>query len=107
MRIEDQRAQGCVAVTAWRRDALDDRLQDLVDPDTLLGRSQDAVITRQAHDTFDLFTHNLRLSAGQVDLVDDGHDLEVVLEGQVDVGERLCFHALRCVDDQQRAFARR
>ena len=107
VRIEDQRPQGCFAVTAWRRNALDDSLEDLVDADALLGRRQDAVLAWQAHDALDLFAHHLRLSAGQVDLVDDGHDLEVVLEGQVDVGERLRFHALRRVDHQQRAFARR
>ena len=42
---------------------------------------------------------------GQVDLVDDRHDLEVVVERQVDVGQRLRLDALRGVDDQDRALA--
>ena len=45
--------------------------------------------------------------AGQVDLVDDRDDLEVVVEREVGVGERLRLDALRGVDDQQRAFAGR
>ena len=44
--------------------------------------------------------------AGQIDLVDDRDDLEVVLDREVRVGERLRLDALRRVDQQQRAFAR-
>ncbi len=50
--------------------------------------------------------HALRVGGGQVDLVDDRHDLVVVLDALVDVGQGLRFDALRRVDDQQRAFAR-
>ena len=41
----------------------------------------------------------------QVDLVEDRDDLEVVLEREVDVGDRLRLDALRRVDDEQRALA--
>ena len=43
----------------------------------------------------------------QVDLVQHRDDREVVVERQVDVGERLRLHALRGVDDQDGALARR
>jgi hypothetical protein len=42
---------------------------------------------------------------GQVDLVDDRDDRQVVLERQVQVVDCLRLHALHGVDDQQRAFA--
>ena len=42
----------------------------------------------------------------QIDLVDDRDDLEVVLDREIGVGQRLRFDALRRVDEQQRAFAR-
>ena len=45
------------------------------------------------------------IGGGQVDLVDHRHDLVVVLDRLIDVGQRLRFDALRGVDDQQRAFA--
>jgi len=45
------------------------------------------------------------LGGGQVDLVDDGDDLVVVLDRLVDVGEGLRLDPLRGVDDQERAFA--
>ena len=41
----------------------------------------------------------------EVDLVERGDDLEVVLEGEVAVGERLGLDALRGVDDQDDALA--
>ncbi len=41
----------------------------------------------------------------QVDLVEHGDDLEVVVDGQVGVGHRLGLDPLRGVDDQHRAFA--
>ena len=83
----------------------DDRFEDLVDADALLGRGQDAVLAGQADDALDLLAHHFGLGAGQVDLVDDRDDLEVVLDGQVDVGQRLRLDALGGVDDQQRALA--
>ena len=46
------------------------------------------------------------LRARQIDLVDDRDDLEVVLDREVGVGERLRLDALRRVDEQQRPFAR-
>ena len=46
-----------------------------------------------------------RLRARQVDLVDDRDDLEVVLDREVGVGQRLRLDALRGVDQQQRALA--
>ncbi len=59
-----------------------------------------------ADDLLDLAPHQLRVGVGEVDLVDDGDDLEVVVDGLVDVGERLRLDALGRVDDQQRAFTR-
>ena len=106
VRVEDQRAQRRRAVALRRRDALDDGLEDLVDADALLGRGQDAVVAGQPDDTLDLLARHLRLGAGQVDLVDDRDDLEVVLEGEVDIGQRLRLDALGGVDHQQGAFAR-
>ena len=48
----------------------------------------------------------LGISAGEVDLVDDCDDCEVLLERQVDIGHRLGFDTLRGIDDEQRALAR-
>jgi hypothetical protein len=54
---------------------------------------------------FDFLFNALRLCGGEVYLVHDRQYFEVVVEGQVCVRERLRFYALRCVDDEYRAFA--
>ena len=55
---------------------------------------------------FDHLLGALDVGAGQVDLVDDGNDLQPVIDRDVGVGQRLRFDALRRVHHQQRAFAR-
>ena len=83
----------------------DDRLEDLVDADARLGRGQDRARGVDADDLLDLLLGALGLGAGQVDLVDDRDDLEVVVEGEVGVGQRLRLDALGRVHHQQRALA--
>ena len=57
----------------------------------------------EADDVLDLALGFVRLRARQVDLVDDRDDLEVVLDREVGVGQRLRLDALRRVHQQQRA----
>ena len=47
-----------------------------------------------------------RVGGRQVDLVERGDDLEVVLEGQVAVGQGLGLDALGRVDEEDHALAR-
>ena len=46
-----------------------------------------------------------RLGGGQIDLVEHRDDLQVVLDGEVEVGQRLRLDALGGVDEQDRALA--
>ena len=59
----------------------------------------------EADHVLDLLLDALGLGGGQVDLVEDRHDLVVGVERLVDVGERLRLDALGCVDHEQRALA--
>ncbi len=45
------------------------------------------------------------LGAGQVDLVEHGDDGQIMVDGHVQVGQRLRLDALRGVDEQHRALA--
>ena len=47
----------------------------------------------------------LGLGGGQVDLVEDRHDLEPGIDRLIDIGQGLGFDALAGIDHQQRAFA--
>ena len=59
----------------------------------------------EADGLFDHLLGALDVGAGEIDFVDDGDDLEAVRDGEVGVGECLGLDALRCIDDEQRAFA--
>ena len=63
-------------------------------------------VGRDAEHTLDLSGEPFRVGAGEVDLVEDGNDLEVVVDGLVGVGEGLGLDALRRVDEQDGAFTR-
>ena len=92
-------------VVARRRHPLHDRVQHVADAQPALRGGQDRVRAVQADRRLDLLGDALRLRRRQVDLVEDGDDLEVVLQRQVDISERLGLDALGRVDDQQRALA--
>ena len=80
------------------------RFQHVVNPNALLGADQDRVAGIDADHLLDLLANPLGLCCWQVDLVDDGNNLEVVVESKVRIGEGLSFDPLRGVDHQQRAF---
>ena len=54
-----------------------------------------------------LATGLLRLCARQIDLVDHRNDLEVVLDREIGIRQRLGFNALRRIDEQERALTGR
>ena len=98
--------RGASGVARWRRQPLHDRFENLVDAGAFLGAGQNRIAGIEADDVLDLPLRLVGLRARQVDLVDDRDDLEVVLDRQVGVGERLRLDALRRIDEQQRALAR-
>ena len=103
--VDQHRLQRRVDVALRRRQAGDDRLQHVVDAEAGLGRDHHRVGGIEADHLLDLLLDALRLGGGQVDLVEDRHDLVVVVDRLVDVGERLRLDALAGVDDEQRALA--
>ena len=104
--VDEHRLQRRAAVALGRGDALDDRVEHFLDADARLGAGHDRVRGVEPDHFLDLGADLFGLGGGEVDLVDDGDDLMVVLDRLVDVGERLRLDSLRRVDDEQRAFAR-
>ena len=84
----------------------DDRLEDLGHAGAVLGRGEDDLLARDREDVLELLDHELGLGRRQVDLVDDRDDRQILLEREVDVGDRLRLDALGGVDDEDRALAR-
>ena len=103
--VEDQGFQRGVRVAGGGGNVGDDPLQHLIDVQAGLGRDPGRIQTGQADHILHFLRHLVRVGTGQVDLVQDGHQLEVVLEGHIGVGEGLCLDALRGIDHKDRTLA--
>ena len=103
--VDQQRLERRVAVALGRRQALDHRLQQVVDADAGLGRDPDRLGRVDADHVLDLPGDPLGIGRRQVDLVEDRDDLVVGLDRVIGVGERLRLDALAGIDHQQRALA--
>ena len=104
-RVEDHRPGRGVGVALRRRDAGDDLVEQLLDAVAGLGADPQHVVGVAADDVGDLRGVPVRVRGGQVDLVEDRDDREVLLQRQVQVRQRLRLDALRGVDEQHRALA--
>ena len=105
--VEDERLERRGGVAGGRGHVRHDVLKHCVDVHAVFRADLRRVLRGQPDDLLHLVLHALRVSRGQVDLVDDGEYLKVVVEREIGVGERLRLHALRGVDYQHRALARR
>jgi hypothetical protein len=105
VRIENKRLQRGFRIALGRRQPMDNRLEDLRDADALLGRDEQGPVRIEAQVLVDLLLDAVDIGGRQIDFVDDRNDLEIVLHGQVEVGQGLGFDPLAGVDQEQRPFA--
>ena len=103
--VEDQGLERRGGRPSRRRQPRDDGLENLRDTGALLRAGEQRTCPVEPDDVRDLATGLFRLGAREIDLVDDRDDFEVVLDGEIGIGERLGLDALRGVHEQQRAFA--
>ena len=105
-RVEDQGARRRVRVAGGRRDPVDDRVEHVSDAVARLRRDPEDAVRRLADERGELERGLVRIGLRKVDLVGDGDDLELVVEREIGVGERLRLDPLRGVDEQERPLAR-
>ena len=103
--VKDQRLQRGVLVARRRGHQLDHAFQHFVNAKTDFRADERRFGRIQTDHVLDFRAHLVRPRAGQVNLVDDRHDLKIVIERHIHVGQRLRLHALRRVHHQQRALA--
>ena len=103
--VEDEGLEGGFGVALRGREEVDDGLEDGGDVEAGLGGDGDRVVGREADGLFNHLLGALDVGGGEIDLVDDGDDLEAVGDGEIGVGEGLGFDALGGIDDEQGAFA--
>ena len=84
-----------------------DILQHRVDVQPRLGGDFRGVLGGQADDIFNLVLHPLGVGGGQVDFVEHRENLQIVLKGQIGVGQGLGLDALGGVHDEHRPLAGR
>ncbi len=83
-----------------------DLVEQLLDAHAGLAAHAQHVLGLAADEARELLRVLLGVGRRQVDLVQHRDDLQVVLEREVEVRERLRLDALRGIDEQDRAFAR-
>ena len=103
--IEDEDAQGRFGVTFGLGDEVDDGFENFLDTDAVFGGGEDGSTGVEADELFDLLADAFGLGGGEVDFVDNRDDFEVMVEGEVGIGEGLGFDTLGGIDDEEGAFA--
>jgi hypothetical protein len=98
--VENERLQRCCGIAFRRWHALNNGFQQLVHAQAGFAAGTEDVLQLAADEVHDLVLHLLRVGAGQVHLVQHGNDLQVVLQGQVEVADGLRLNALGGVHDQ-------
>ena len=93
-RVDDQRLQRCARVTFRRRNAFNQRLQQVGDTEPGLGTDQHGAVRLDANDVFDFIDHALGLTLRQVDFVEHRHHFQTLLERRVAIRHALRFDTL-------------
>ena len=76
-------------------------------PMPILALASIASSAGNGEDFLELSMDRRNVGVRQIDLVDHRHDRQALFVREMNVRDRLRFHALRRIDDQQRAFAGR
>ena len=99
-RVEDERLQGGVFVPFGCRDALYDGFEYLLYSLARFARGAENLLWLASQQVHDLILHFVDHGRIHVDLIEHGHDRQVVFDGKVEVGNGLGLNALRGVHDQ-------
>ena len=82
-------------------------LQYLIDSDSVFGGDQRSIVGLQADHILDLLLHPLRLRAWQIDFIDDREHVQIMIQSQVHVRQRLRLDSLGSIHHQHRSVAGR
>ena len=97
------RVSSCSVCGGW--DAVHDRVEDVHHALAGLGGDLQDLFLFHAEKLHEFLRDGRNVGYGEVYLVEDGDDLQVVLHRQVEVGERLGLYALARVHDEERSLA--
>ena len=92
--VDDQRLQRRLRVALGRRNPLHERFEQIRDALACLGTDARGIRGVDAYDFLDLLADPVRVGRREVDLVDDGQDLDALLHRGITVGDALSLNAL-------------
>src|SRR5687767_15225822 len=90
-----------------RRDAVYDRVEHLLYVLAGLGGDLNDLLLFHAEQFYEFLSDGRNIGYGEVNLIEHGDDLEVMLHRQIEVRECLGLYALARIDDEERAFTGR
>ena len=105
-RVEDKRLKRSLRVALRSRYALHDGLQNLRDSLAGFSTCPDDVFGGAAKQFHNLIFHLVGVCAFHIYLVDNWNNFQIIVQGQVKVGNGLSLHALSGIHNQQTALAR-
>ena len=101
MPVEDECLQWRFGISRWWRKFFDDGFEELVDPGAELRGYRYRLERVEPEVGIDLLADAIDVGRGQIDLVDDRKQREVVLHRDVQVRERLGFDTLGRIDQDE------
>ena len=87
------------------RDTCDNGIENFLDALASFARGTDDILAIAADEVDDFVLHLVGHSARHIYFVDDGNNLQVVVDSHVEVRDGLRLHTLCGIDHQQRALA--
>src|SRR2546421_13539 len=66
-------------------------------------RSTSFIFRIHSDDGMQLFEGARDIRSGQIDLIDDGQDLQMMIQSEVRIRQSLRLHSLRSIDDEKRS----
>ena len=103
--IEDEALERGVGIAFGGREAFGDEFEEVIDAESGLGGDGGDGEGVDAEDLFHFLGDIVGAGGGEIDLVDDGDDFEVLVDGGVGVGDGLGLDALGGITEEQCAFA--
>ncbi len=100
-RVEDKRLQRGLGVSFGCGNLVHDGVQDSLYAFARPGADPQDILRFAAQQVYNLVRHHFRLGGIHVNLVEDRDNFQIMVNGLIQVGNRLCLNTLRCIDYQQ------
>ncbi len=102
--IENKRFERLTRITIRRRNKTYHLLKQKVDIKALFRRNFLNIFFLELKNFLELTDSFVQVDVSDIDLVNDRHDLKIIIDRQIIIGHSLRLNTLRCINDQQRPF---